>query len=532
MSFRLSVVRAAGVVWLASCGLEAPPPAAVSSEATADAAHRHARVLRVGSWHGKRGPFPTIQAAVNAASPDDWILIGEGDFRETGDPASGVLITTPRLHLRGMDRNRTIVDGTQVVGGEARPCNPAPEAQVVTTQGRNGIQVFKVDGVSIENLTVCNYLSNERGAVEAGNQIWWNGGDGSGQIGLGTYHGAYLTASTTFSTPEATARYGVFTSNSRGPGVFEHLYASNMSDSSFYVGACPDCNATLRHVHAQNSAQGFSGTNAGGHLVLEDSEWDQNRVGIASTTLADDDPPSPQNGACPDHPGRSCTLIRRNHVHDNNRATTPGAGIAGSVPVGTGILISGGRNDTLRDNLITHNGAWGVMLNDYPDFAATTCNGGTPGFNPPAPFDLLLGPIVPCYFHSFGTEVSDNLLAGNGFFGNATNGDLANAALPSSAANCFRHNRKLGRGGITSAPVAIEDPAVLGSCGAAWAGDTDQEMQLFAELLCDTFGPASGACAPTEPGYPVPGTVTLLPIPHEPGMRNPCEGVPENPWCD
>ena len=56
-----------------------------------------------------------------------------------------------------------------------------------------------------------------------------------------------------------------------------------MSDSGFYVGACPNCNAVLREVHAQNSPQGFSGTNAGGQLVLERSEWDHNRVGIAST---------------------------------------------------------------------------------------------------------------------------------------------------------------------------------------------------------------------------------------------------------
>jgi hypothetical protein len=34
--------------------------------------------------------------------------------------------------------------------------------------------------VWVQNLTVCNYL---HGAGDTGNEIWWNGGDGSGKIG-------------------------------------------------------------------------------------------------------------------------------------------------------------------------------------------------------------------------------------------------------------------------------------------------------------------------------------------------------------
>ena len=42
-----------------------------------------ARVLRVGSFHGISGQFATIQAAVDAAKPGDWILIGPGDYKTT-----------------------------------------------------------------------------------------------------------------------------------------------------------------------------------------------------------------------------------------------------------------------------------------------------------------------------------------------------------------------------------------------------------------------------------------------------------------
>jgi hypothetical protein len=348
------------------------------------------KALLVGTYQGKKGKYDTIQEAVNAASPGDWILIGPGVYHEQGAANAGVLITTPNLHLRGMDRNQVVVDGTYPGYGTCST-NPAAQNFGPGDSGRDGIEVLKVDVVSIENLTACNFLGGPGG--NDGNQIWWNGGDGSGQIGLGSFYGAYLTASSTYfdsSVPNA-GQYGIFVSNSKGPGVVERSYASNMADSSFYVGACANCNTILAHVHAQNSALGYSGTNAGGHLVLEDSEWDLNRVGILPSSLANDDPPSPQDGACPNDPTKSCTLIQRNYVHDNNNPNVPAFSLAAGSPVGTGIDLSGGRNNTVQYNLVVRNGAWGILANDYPDpslpAVPTWCAGGIPFFNPPAPYD-------------------------------------------------------------------------------------------------------------------------------------------------
>ena len=42
------------------------------------------RVLRVGTFNGKKGQCKTIQEAVNAAAPGNWILIGPGDYKTTG----------------------------------------------------------------------------------------------------------------------------------------------------------------------------------------------------------------------------------------------------------------------------------------------------------------------------------------------------------------------------------------------------------------------------------------------------------------
>src|SRR2546423_12942817 len=134
-----------------------------------------AAVLRVGSWNGVGGQFKTIQTAVDHAKPGDWILVGPGDYKERGykgqvEPA-GVLITTPNIHLRGMDRNAVIVDGTRR-GAPACSSNPGDQGAL----NRNGVEVYDVNDTWIENLTVCNFL-NDGGE---GNQIWWNGGDGTG----------------------------------------------------------------------------------------------------------------------------------------------------------------------------------------------------------------------------------------------------------------------------------------------------------------------------------------------------------------
>jgi hypothetical protein len=166
-----------------------------------------------------------------------------------------------------------------------------------------------------------------------------------------------------------------------------------MGDSGFYVGACADCNAVRRFLHAQNNPQAFSGSNSGGHLVLEFSEWDHNQSDIVPSSLADGDPPSPQDGACPHAPGKSCPLIQFNYVPDNNNPNTPAAGLAATVASGTGNDLSGGRNNTVQYNLVTNNGSWGILLNDYADYspatAPTYCQGGELNFTPPSPYDLL-----------------------------------------------------------------------------------------------------------------------------------------------
>src|ERR1700751_3865900 len=69
------------------------------------------RVLRLGTFNGKKGQCKTIQEAVAAAAPGNWILIGPGDYKQSasqhmagavGDDRAGADIGIPPagLHIR------------------------------------------------------------------------------------------------------------------------------------------------------------------------------------------------------------------------------------------------------------------------------------------------------------------------------------------------------------------------------------------------------------------------------------------------
>ena len=97
------------------------------------------------------GDVPTIQQAVDQAEPGGLVLIAAGVYREA------VVVTTPYLTIRGMDRNDTILEGDFELA--------------------NGIHVIEADGVAVENLTARHFLLNG---------FYW-----SDVLG---YRGSYLTA--------------------------------------------------------------------------------------------------------------------------------------------------------------------------------------------------------------------------------------------------------------------------------------------------------------------------------------------------
>jgi hypothetical protein len=435
-----------------------------------------------------------------------------------------------------MERNKVIVDGT--LPGKGGSCSSdkarqdfGPLGDDKKPLGRNGILVWKADGVHVDNLTVCNFLG---GGGSAGNEIWWNGGDGSGKIGLGPFEGSYLNATSTFYESEDTAAtYGLFTSNANGPGVLDHTYGSNFNDANYYIGACAQvCNQVVNHSWSEYSALGFSGTNAGGSLVIENSEFDQNKDGFDTNSQNNDDSPSPQDGACPGGATspithtKSCWVFMNNYVHDNNNADTPGAGSAAAGPVGTGISISGARDNTVMNNRFENNAAWAIILVPYPDTetppAGQDCQGG------------IKSPGDVCLFDDWGNEIAGNTFKDNGKYGNDTNGDIAEITLTQAPTNCFHGNTETGGGDVKTSPSGLQQSKP--KCGSD--APPDSNPSFTNQVVCDSqffssLTPAGGTPCPPGASYPTRQKVVMhrLPTAQLPTMPKPCAGVPANPWC-
>jgi hypothetical protein len=369
----------------------------------------------------------TIQGAVNAAEPGDLVLIGPGVYHEA------VRVLTPYLTIRGIDRNRVILDGDLMLP--------------------NGIHVIEADGVVVENLTARHYRVNG---------VYWSGVQG--------YCGSYLTA-------YANGDYGIYAFNSTW-GRIEHSYASGHPDSGFYIGECFPCHAVITDVLAEGNAIGYSGTNAGGDLLIVNSEWRNNMGGIVPNTL-DSERLAPQRGA----------TIAGNWVHDNNNADAPAKRLLWPT-LGVGILVGGGRDNEINGNLVEDQASYGIAL--LPNIDA----------------NLWL---------TSGNRVEDNLVRRSG------RADLALGA-PGGGQDCFADNHF-----DTSAPVGIEvqngcGTVLPGRAGGGEWGATIGLLTRFAEALNGhnrTGEWENGAAPSDQPVLPDAETAAI-------SMAIPEEAVPGN----
>ncbi|HLI32849.1 MAG TPA: hypothetical protein VKU89_08940 [Solirubrobacteraceae bacterium] len=427
------------------------------------------------------GHYARIQEAVNASSPGGWVLIEPGVYDES------VRVTTPDLHIRGMSRNAVIIDGQ----GLSVP------------GGRNGIEVYKADDVWIENLTVRNFERESQNGAN-GNAIWWNGGSGSGQIGARGWWGRYLTAYDT----GLDGGYGIFTSNET-EGSFEDVYASGFNDSGIYVGACRDCYARIANAIVEDNAVGYSGSNAGGHLIIERSLFRHNSAGIVPNSENPGDPPPPQDGACSSGENSSptptfsttriarCTIIRYNAVVENNNLSTPANDSTLKAPWGVGVELPGTYADLITRNLIAGNASDGVL-----------------GFEYPNPFPPTAETI---FFQLAGNRISENLFFGNGTGGEPFSGDVTLAGglfgQQLSTNNCVSYN-------------LMPDPTFPEAIEGTWGCQNET-----------TPNPSPGNLEPV--GYLLAlqeasesrRSVPQPPPPPQPTMPDPCAGVPANPLC-
>jgi hypothetical protein len=348
------------------------------------------------------------------------VLIAPGVYHEA------VVVTTPYITIRGEDRNRTVLDGDDRLP--------------------SGILVVEADGVSIENLTVRHF---------AVNGIQWSSVFG--------YRASYVSAYNN-------GDYGIYAFDSQY-GQFDHSYAGGSPDSGFYIGQCDPCHALITDSLAENNALGYSGTNAGGDLAIVNSEWRNNMAGIVPNTLDSEADPPQRN-----------VLIAGNYVHDNNSTTADVKQI--SYPsFGIGIMIAGGIDNTVTQNLVEDHAWYGIEVS--------------------AILDSNLWPTGD-------NEVRGNVVRRSG------RADLALGA-PSGGGDCFADNHP-----STSVPPNIE--TLYGCDGPSMSlfggGDLAPTMNTFFRYLDAADGEFPHGDWRTQPA---PGP--------QPQMENPltAPGIPADP---
>jgi Right handed beta helix region len=258
-------------------------------------------------WTAREVPseYPTIQAAIDAAHPGDLVRIAPGMYREQ------VVVPEAKrdLVIRGLDRNRVVLDG-----GDGRR--------------RTGIAV-RASGVAIENLSVRGFgVDGILFAPPAGAKDPLDG-----------WRVSWVTVAND-------AEHGIDALGARG-GLVEHVLASGHGGAGVRLGRCQPCDALVTNSVAERGATGFEGVNAGGNVVVAQSQFRDNRVGVMLVTAGDDDPYHQQD-----------TAVVGNVIADNDDRHAAGRGDA----FGVGVLVRGGRRDGVARNLITGHPGAGVLV--------------------------------------------------------------------------------------------------------------------------------------------------------------------------
>ncbi|WP_374935835.1 nitrous oxide reductase family maturation protein NosD, partial [Streptomyces sp. SM14] len=187
------------VALLAGCGALSPRP----DDARPGPPGHHATITVPGD-------AATIQQAVDAAVPGDLVLVDPGVYRES------VTVTTPRIVLRGADRDRVVIDG-----GSRRD---------------TGVTVTAPE-VAVENLTVRHHLV--QGVAFTGTE----------DEPLTGYRASYLTVHDNHT-------HGVLARHARR-GLVEHVHASGHSRSGVHIAHCDACRSVVR-----DTVSGPGGTEA------------------------------------------------------------------------------------------------------------------------------------------------------------------------------------------------------------------------------------------------------------------------------
>jgi hypothetical protein len=270
----------------------------------------------------------------------------------------------------------------------------------------------------------------------------------------------------------------------------------------------------------ENNSLGYSGSNAGGGLIIESSIFRHNTIGVAPNSENPGDQPPPQDGECGrpnvEHPNPTpsikstqisrCTVIRHNVITENNNLTVAGNGSTEVAPWGAGVELPGDYADLIEGNVITRNPTDGVL-----------------GFEYPNPFPPQGDTI---FFQLAGNKIAGNVFAGNGYAGGAFAGDvMLQGGIFASGESQSTNNCASGNV-FTDAthPANIEGTNTEATPGWGCQNKhTPNPNNGFGavEYLLELAAVSEKGRTPTP--QPAP--------PAQPTMPNPCRGVPKTTLC-
>jgi hypothetical protein len=399
----------------------------------------------------------------------------------------------------GVDADDTVIDAGRVASGNGAPIEAKKDV---------GLKADRADGVVIRDMTVRHAAEHDVYILET---------DGYRMARMKYFYAG---------------EYGalMFTSDH---GLTDVCEAAGNGDSGVYPGGAPDTgalrdtrfyptsrlNQEITHCDSHHNNLGYSGTMGNATHVVDNNFYD-NTTGIATDSFF--------AGGHPGYPQDS-SVFERNRIYSNNfNVYAPGSDVKSAVPVpiGVGILIAGGVDDTVSGNYIYDNWRRGTMLIAVPDAISCAPNPdeGAPPCTPQGAATTSNGNR---YFDNVMSRTPDGKVMPNGV-------DFWWDEFPTNSGNCWFRNQGANgtTAGITSdpPPPPIEGTSVPKylpeDCSAptnVGVGDAQKESVLvgcvadFAQgtydaTVCDWFAqppkPGTGASG----GVPLPtpgGSVTL-----------------------
>jgi len=279
----------------------------------------------------------SIQAAVDAASEGFIIRIEPGTYNEA------IVVNKPGIQLIGSE------DGVIIQ-------NPGDEENGITVRDKG-------DGFVLKNVTIRNFEENGVFMIRVDHFL--------------------LSHVTTIDNGEY-GLFPLFCSN----GTIEHCSATGHTDTGIYIGQSSHMQLNFNAAYA--NVNGLEIENCSNVIASKNQSYD-NVAGMLIVLL----------------PGlttktSSDIVISGNHVYDNNHVnfSEPGGGFENFVPSGSGILIVGTDETTVRDNNVSDNNFVGIAT------VSTLILGALAGIPPGAFADIEPNPD--------GTKILSNVLHNNG----------------------------------------------------------------------------------------------------------------------